>query len=101
MFRSKSPARGPSPRPTAQQDTKLLHALFMAEEHKQTERRLSASGRRPSASTPSQSEPVAHNTSTSASLSPEHAKTQQVSQDGNVHVVGQDQGRLQSGTTSG
>merc|ERR1711900_149047 len=58
MFRSKSPAKAPSPRPTAQQNTKLLHALFMNEENKRD-----PYTRRPSTSTPSISEPTSRRSS--------------------------------------
>merc|ERR1711900_73996 len=84
MFRSKSPAKAPSPRPTAQQNTKLLHALFMNEENKRD-----PYTRRPSTSTPSQSEPTSRRSSEGKS---EDEKTGRTSQDGTLHVIGQEEG---------
>merc|ERR1711900_78047 len=90
MFRSKSPAKAPSPRPTAQQNTKLLHALFMNEENKRD-----PYTRRPSTSTPSISEPTSRRSSEGKS---EDEKTG-TSQDGTLHVIGQEEGSLR--TSSG
>merc|ERR1711939_817817 len=91
MFRSKSPAKAPSPRPTAQQNTKLLHALFMNEENKRD-----PYTRRPSTSTPSIPEPTSRRSSEGKS---EDEKTGRTSQDGTLHVIGQEEGSLR--TSSG
>ncbi|KAK0129579.1 hypothetical protein ONS96_000144 [Cadophora gregata f. sp. sojae] len=95
MFRSKSPAKSPSLRPTAQQNTKLLHALFLNEENKRD-----PYTRRPSSSTPSQSEGTSRRSSVQDKPELEkptpQEKTEQISQsqNGNVHVVGKEEGGL-------
>lgn len=85
MFRSKSPAKTPaSPRPTAQQNTNLLRALFLEEEERRSPGPYT---RRPSTSTPSQSEPRR-----SQETEPRR------SQDGTLHVIGEKEGTLRSGS---